>query len=38
MKAFARIGMVAALAAAGLTAGCTTIKDKRGNVVTTLCF
>ena len=32
MKAFARIGMVAVLAAAGLTAGCTTIKDKRGYV------
>lgn len=32
MKAFARIGLVAAVAAVGLTAGCTTIKDKRGYV------
>ncbi|AZI38187.1 putative small protein A [Caenibius tardaugens NBRC 16725] len=32
MKAFGRIGLVAALAAATLTAGCTTIKDKRGYV------
>ena len=32
MKAFARIGLVAAIAAVGLTAGCTTIKDKRGYV------
>ena len=32
MKAFGRIGLVAVLAAAGLTAGCTTIKEKRGYV------
>ncbi|MDD3798637.1 MAG: outer membrane protein assembly factor BamE [Novosphingobium sp.] len=30
MKAFGRIGLVAALAAATLAAGCTTIKEKRG--------
>jgi outer membrane protein assembly factor BamE (lipoprotein component of BamABCDE complex) len=32
MKAFGRIGLVAAIAAVALTAGCTTIKDKRGYV------
>ena len=30
MNAFGRIGLVAALAAATLAAGCTTIKEKRG--------